>query len=228
MLTTTTRPATTDERRTQEIAHREWSPPSTFESYVNVTVGVSVWVYLVEIFVLGVGGAVALYPKNPKGQVLFFLACVALLWFARIFWKRRVQPSLSRPPRDRLHPTASAPTTVDQWLCIAYKYYSWRVTGDLPTLLALTREGDLLLVQTQALDEWTRSDEPGPLKLGSMCRYETIQDGPISLAFEGTPVPVEELHEHHPAAGVMSLDPSLIRVPRRTYEALARTNANRT
>jgi hypothetical protein len=61
-----------------------------------------------------------------------------------------------------------------------------------------------------------------------MCRYETIQDGPISLGFEGTPVPVEELDERHPAAGVMSLDLSLIRVPRRTYEALARTNANRT
>lgn len=228
MLTRTPRPATAGEQQVREIILKDWSPASAPLAILDFMLGISFWYSAAALILTGVGAGHALYPKNPTGQFLLLLTCIGLLLLGRFYWHRLIQPRLSRPPSDRLHPTASTPTTVDQWLCIAYKYYYWDVTGDMPTLLALTRDGDLLLVQSQALDVWTNSDEPGPIKLGSICRYETIQGGPITLAFEGTPVPVEELDERHPAAGVMSLELSLIRVPRRTFEALARTTASRT
>lgn len=227
MLTNTSRPATQDELHVQEMILVPRPRVLKFMTALDILTGATYWQFLLTSTITGAAAAIALFPKNRTGQFLLLVTCIALFMLGRAYWRRSVQPRLSRPPRDRLHPSSSAPTTVDQWLCIAFKYYLWRVTGDRPTLLALTREGDLLLVQTQELDRWTRSGEPGQLKLGSMCRYETIQDHPISLAFEGTPVPVEELDEQHRAAGVMNVDLSLIRVPRRTFEALARTGEGR-
>lgn len=227
MLTTTTRPATDDEQRVQDTILGPRPPASTCSAVAEILLGTTRWQATLGVGIACAAAAITLLRGSMASKALLLLACIIMLLVGRIYWHRRLRPQLSQPPRERLHPAAAVPATVDQWLCIASKYYFWHGTGGLPTLLALTREGDLLLVQTQALDRWMHPDASGAFRLGCMCRYETTLDEPLSLAFEGTPVPVERLHERHPAAGVVNLDRSLIRVPRPTFEALMRPATRR-